>query len=43
MLLVTTVLEDENNPVTGEFDVAALLALDPVPVGPADVELPERE
>jgi len=43
VLLVTTVLDDEDNPVIGEFDVAALLALDPVPVGPADVELPEAE
>jgi hypothetical protein len=44
MLLV--VLDRENNeedPVTGEFDVDELLEIDPLPVGPTEEEFPEIE
>jgi hypothetical protein len=41
MLLVLNMLDDENDdPVTGESDVVALLAVDAVPVGPTEEEFP---
>jgi hypothetical protein len=36
-------LEDDKEPLNGEFDVMALLEADPVTVGPTEEELPVIE